>query len=490
MPRLTWGSIGERFFEIGIDRGVLYPKVGPGVPWNGLVSVQEKSSGGSPKPYYYDGYKYLNTIAMEEFMATIEAFSSPVEFDRCDGVFSINNGLFATSQPREQFGFAYRTRVGNDVDGTDLGYKIHLIYDALASPSGNNRSSISSGNAPSTISWDVTTSAPFVNGFKPTAHLVIDSRYTPELLLVALEQILYGDDIHDPSLPSPDEISNFMATHEGSFLPYRTNLATYPVGINSAASANTLGIFNGRDYGTGGAGSYSLVTEVFDTPAPEINQYLRKTWSGTPSSNADSGFSLSLGNATSGTSTAGFAVSQGTTYTFTMWLRPSSTGKTGGFKGVWRNSAGSIISTFTESEVLNENVWNKIIKTVESPVGATSIGLSGDISGGTLWAIGDTLDGTGLIFEVSSVIDDYFMGSTAPIPYERRFEWAGSALASKSTMYLSTYILPPTTLHITDLGFGEYSAFGNAITLIDENLFSIDDPSVVDNGNETFTIHY
>src|SRR6478735_3456324 len=138
MTRLTWGDTGRRYFEAGTDRGVLFVGNNPGVPWNGLKSVSESPSGGEPKAYYVDGFKYLNVASAEEYAATIEAFSAPAEFGVCDGSMMLGNGLFATQQPRRPFHFTYRTRVGNDLEGVDHGHKIHLIYNALARPSSRN----------------------------------------------------------------------------------------------------------------------------------------------------------------------------------------------------------------------------------------------------------------------------------------------------------------------------------------------------------------
>lgn len=197
MPRINWGTVGERYFEAGTDRGVLYLKaVGsvfpPGIPWNGLISVSEAPTGGEPKPYYVDGFKYLNVASAEEFEATIEAFSAPDEFGQCDGTTSIMNGLFVTQQPRVVFGLSYRTKIGNDVDGVDHGYKIHLVYNALAAPSDRGNTTLSDSTSPMTLSWTISTTPVEVPGIKPTAHMVVDSRKTPPDLLTQLEDILYG----------------------------------------------------------------------------------------------------------------------------------------------------------------------------------------------------------------------------------------------------------------------------------------------------------
>jgi hypothetical protein len=202
MAELVWGGIGQRYFESGIDRGVLYPRVGPGVAWNGLTAVDEKPDGGSPRPFYADGYKYLNLSSAEEYSASISAFSAPDEFAACDGTQSVLNGLFITQQRRQSFGLSYRTITGNDVDGIDHGYKIHLIYNALASATSRNYQTIGNSPSPIGLSWDITTTPPEITGYRPSAHFIIDSRYTPTILMAQFEGMLYGTSYTDPYLPT------------------------------------------------------------------------------------------------------------------------------------------------------------------------------------------------------------------------------------------------------------------------------------------------
>lgn len=210
MTRLAWGTPGERFFETGIDRGVLYVGNFAGVPWNGITSVSEAPNGGEAKPYYFDGFKYLNVSSAEEFEATITAFSSPREFDVCDGTLSISNGLYATQQPRKSFNLSYRTMVGNDTNGSTHGYKIHLVYNALAAPSSRDNTSIGDSADPISLSWAITTRPPAINGMKPTAHMIIDSRKTPVSLLTAIENILYGSSSTSARIPSILELMNIF----------------------------------------------------------------------------------------------------------------------------------------------------------------------------------------------------------------------------------------------------------------------------------------
>lgn len=206
MARLSWGDVGTRYFEAGADRGVLYVGNNPGVPWNGLKAVSESPTGGEPKPYYVDGYKYLNVAAAEEYAATIESFGAPYEFGVCDGTIGIGHGLFATQQPRRPFHFSYRTRVGNDLDGTDHGYKIHLVYNALAKPATRNNQTHGSSVSPLELSWGITTTPPKATGIKPTAHFVVDSRYTPKSVLSLIETVLYGGSSSQARFPEVNEL--------------------------------------------------------------------------------------------------------------------------------------------------------------------------------------------------------------------------------------------------------------------------------------------
>ena len=206
MSRLTWDAIGARYYETGVDRGVLYVGTELGVAWTGLISVSESPSGGDPRPYYIDGEKYLNLATAEEFEATITALNAPKEFGPCDGQKAIQNGLIVTHQPRVQFGFSYRTKIGNDIQGVDHGYKIHLVYNALAKPAERTHASLSPDTNPATFQWSITTLAPAITGYKPTAHLVVDSRYTDPDILAAVEGLIYGDEVLNPTLPSPDEL--------------------------------------------------------------------------------------------------------------------------------------------------------------------------------------------------------------------------------------------------------------------------------------------
>lgn len=209
MTKLTWGNTGDRTFETGVDRGVLYVE-SAGVAWNGLVAVKEAPSGGTPEPFFYDGFKYLQLASSEEFTATLDAFSAPSQFAECDGSSQMSNGLFATQQPRKQFNLSYRTKVGNDTDGIDHGYKIHVVYNALAAPSQQNNSTLSNSTTPVVFSWAISTAPIKLTNTKPTSHFVIDSRYTSPALLAEVEAILYGTSSTIPRLITAEDLARMF----------------------------------------------------------------------------------------------------------------------------------------------------------------------------------------------------------------------------------------------------------------------------------------
>lgn len=214
MPRIIWDKTGERKYETGVDRGVLYPQVEGeyplGVAWNGLTSVNEGAEGGEPTPLYADNIKYLNLMSVEEFTATIEAYTYPDEFEKCDGSAEIAPGVNIGQQDRSVFGFSYRTMLGNDLEGTDHGYKIHLVYGALASPSEKGYETINDTPDAITFSWEVTTTPVAIAGFKPSASLTIDTTRVDASKIEAIEAILYGSETDSPRLPMPDEILSII----------------------------------------------------------------------------------------------------------------------------------------------------------------------------------------------------------------------------------------------------------------------------------------
>lgn len=221
MSKLVWDKTGERLYETGVDHGVLYPiQTGgvytKGVAWNGLSAVTESPSGAEASPFYADNIKYLNLMSAEEFGATIEAYMYPDEFAECDGSAEIATGVSIGQQARKVFGLCYRTLLGNDVDSNDYGYKLHLIYGALAAPSEKGYSTINDSPEPITLSWEITTTPINVAGFKPTACVTIDSTKVDATKLAALEAILYGSDSDEARLPLPDELITILGDSQAA----------------------------------------------------------------------------------------------------------------------------------------------------------------------------------------------------------------------------------------------------------------------------------
>lgn len=210
MPKLEWDKTGERLYETGIDHGVLYPYTsgnpGTGVAWNGLTSVTESPSGAESNPQYADNIKYLNLRSAEEFGGTIEAFTYPEEWAECDGSKSPSKGVYFGQQTRKMFGLSYRTKLGNDTDGDDYGYILHLVYGATASPSERQYQTVNDSPEPVTFSWEFDTQAVAVDGYKPVAHIEINSKLVDATKLAAFEKKLYGDTDTEASLPLPAEV--------------------------------------------------------------------------------------------------------------------------------------------------------------------------------------------------------------------------------------------------------------------------------------------
>ena len=221
MTRLQWDQTGERLYETGVDRGVLFPydseksEYSNGVQWNGLTAVNESPSGAEANPIYADNIKYLNLLSAEEFGYTIEAYTYPEEFAKCDGS-HVENGVFVGQQARQQFGFSYRTLIGNDTEGNDHGYLIHLVWNSLAAPSEKSRSTVNDTPEPTAMSWTVTTTPTQFKSdgkhadLKPTAHMYIDSTKTDKDKLKKLEDMIYGSANADPKMPPPDEVLDLL----------------------------------------------------------------------------------------------------------------------------------------------------------------------------------------------------------------------------------------------------------------------------------------
>lgn len=221
MAKLVWDETGKRLYETGVSQGVLYPQSGGtypnGVAWNGLTAVTESPSGAEATPLYADNIKYLNLFSAEEFGATIEAYTYPDEFMACDGSAQIAKGAYIGQQNRKQFGMCYKTLLGNDVNANDHGYKLHIIYGAMASPSEKAYATVNDSPEAITFSWEVTTTPVNVTGYEPTASIVIDSTKCDPTKLADLEEILYGSAEEEPRLPLPDEIVTVLGAANAGF---------------------------------------------------------------------------------------------------------------------------------------------------------------------------------------------------------------------------------------------------------------------------------
>lgn len=273
MTKLLWDGVGDRTYETGVDHGVLYLPNEQGVydtgfPWNGLVTVTESPSGAEATPLYADNIKYLNLVSVEQFGGTIEAFTYPDEFAVCDGTIQPEAGVTIGQQSRHPFGFAYRTRKGNDVDGSDYGYKLHIVYGALAAPSEKAYGTINDTPEAITFSWTFTTTPVAVTDHKPSATLVIDSTLVDATALGQLEGLLFGTVGADARLPLPDEVLGLFA---GTVTSVTTSAPTY----NSSTDIVTIPSITGVVYSVDGhvvpSGAYGPITEtkvVTAAPAP------------------------------------------------------------------------------------------------------------------------------------------------------------------------------------------------------------------------------
>ncbi len=217
MAKLTWDDAGKKLYETGTKMGVLYPMTesgyGTGVAWNGLTAVTESPSGAESTKLYADDNKYLDLTSVEEFGATIEAYTYPDEFAECDGSASLTEGITIGQQDRKSFGFCYRTTLGNDTQGNAYGYKLHIVYGCKATPSEKGYSTINDSPDAVTFSWEITTTPVNVEGHKPTASLIIDSTKTKKAILDAIEAKLYGSASEQPTLPTPAEILEIIASN-------------------------------------------------------------------------------------------------------------------------------------------------------------------------------------------------------------------------------------------------------------------------------------
>jgi hypothetical protein len=216
MFKLNWDPVGERRYETGVDRGVVYPQAAGAYPkgeaWNGLTNVTLSPSGAEPTPLYANNHKYLNLMSVEELGGTIEAYTFPEAFAACNGFSELAAGVRIGQQKRKTFGFCFRNLIGNDEEGTSHGYKLHLIYGALASPSEDANATINDSPEAKTMSWEFSTTPVELEGFEPTSHIEIDSTTVDAEKLAALEALLYGGESQDPKLPLPSEIVELLGT--------------------------------------------------------------------------------------------------------------------------------------------------------------------------------------------------------------------------------------------------------------------------------------
>jgi len=273
MTRLVWDKVGERRYETGVNKGVLYiPNntgvYNTGVAWNGLTTVTESPTGAEATPIYADNIKYLNLISAEEFGATIEAYMCPDEFFQFDGVAEPSDGVYVGQQSRKAFGLSYQTRIGNDTQGSDLGYKIHLIYGATAAPSERAYSTINDSPEAMTLSWELTTSPVDAGTLKPTAQLVIDSTKVDPDALAVLEAALYGSPGTDPRLPLPTEVLDMFSA---TAVEVTTVAPTYDSSTDIITIPGTTGVvysIDGEDVEAGPFGPISETKVVQARPAP------------------------------------------------------------------------------------------------------------------------------------------------------------------------------------------------------------------------------
>lgn len=270
MAILTWDNVGERVFEAGVDRGVLYiPTAGiydTGYAWNGLTAVTESPSGAEATAQYADNIKYLNLISAEEFGGTIEAFTYPAAFAQCDGTAYPQAGVAIGQQARKSFGSSFRTRLGNDTNGTDNGYKLHLVYGALAAPSEKAYNTINDSPEAMTFSWEFTTTPVSVTGLKPTAILTVDSTKVSGTALTTLENFLYGTAGTSARLPLPDEV---IAIFAGSITPVTPNAPTFVAAGGTITIVATTGVTYRR------ADTNAIVTGTVVIPTPGASLVIR-----------------------------------------------------------------------------------------------------------------------------------------------------------------------------------------------------------------------
>lgn len=288
MTKLLWDQTGERRYENGVRQGVLYVAedgvYGDGKAWNGLTTITESPSGAEATPQYADDSIYLNLVSLEKFGGTIEAFTYPLAFEACDGSAELTPGVTIGQQNRSTFGLCYRTNVGLDTD-PDAGYKLHLVYGALAGPSEKARATVNETPEAIGFSWPITTTPVQVTGFKATSHLVVDSTQVDAGALSDLEDILYGTVSDAPRLPLPDEVGDLVgATVTVVDLGVPANQPTYNAGTHVITLPAVTGVvwkINGAVKASGAQPALTVgqVAMVAATPADDYSLTGSNNWS-------------------------------------------------------------------------------------------------------------------------------------------------------------------------------------------------------------------
>lgn len=262
MTRVSWSEIGQRYFETGLDRGVLYPNELPGVPWNGLISLDEDASPGV-NTYYQDGRPFLNVPVPKEFSGTLKAYTYPDVFSEIMGYAQATQGMYVDSQMGDSFGLTYRTRVGNDVSSIDFGYKVHLVYNAVVGAPSSSYQTLNDSLSPTDFSWNILTSPMPLEGFRPMAHLILDTRTMNPTELSQIEDILYGTTLDTPRLPSPQEVYDVLTVGDhieiidngdGTWDAVGSAENVYLTGPGEFEIDNVNAVIPGAD----GAGSYDV----------------------------------------------------------------------------------------------------------------------------------------------------------------------------------------------------------------------------------------
>jgi hypothetical protein len=246
MTKLLWDKVGERLYEAGVDRGVLYLSDNSGIPWNGLTGIEEDVGDDTSDPAYFDGVKYSDIPSTGDYSATLSAFTYPDEFLVYEGIVSLGNGLFVDGQTSKTFGLSYRTLVGSDLDGTAHGYKIHLVYTLTAYPDSLSHETLNDSPNPLAFSWKITGIPQNAPKYRPTAHVIFDSRFLNAALLAVIEDTLYGNATINASLPSVSALMDIVSLFNPRFIIPQsvTGLANLTNAMGDLTQINVAGIFS------------------------------------------------------------------------------------------------------------------------------------------------------------------------------------------------------------------------------------------------------